>query len=280
VADIYTELDTTRLEQVAQEEDLRAFVRHLEKEQRVSAQAMADREPRLLLLGDPGSGKSTSSWRVLRDSLEDERTQAVLLLDGLDEVSTGQRKLLVEMVNGITADSRYGRHRCIVTCRPYAYYDVPKDHRLRLFAEAMLAPFSEGQVDHFVDNWYDRLASGPTPAFTAGEADKRRNDLHRAVRRKDHRSLARRPILLTMMVQLHTFKGRRPDDRIRLYKESVDLLLARWNTKSHDLPSLRDFLAMPDLQEQDVEKALFYVAYQAHTTEAQAQMVSTDDEDL
>ena len=95
-----------------------------------------------------------------------------------------------------------GRHRCIVTCRPYAYYETAKDWRLSGFAEAMLAPFSAEQVNRFVDNWYGRLASGPTPVLSVQDAAKQRNDLKVAVRRRDHRSLATRPLLLTMMVQL------------------------------------------------------------------------------
>lgn len=341
VADIYTDLDTTRLEAVDSEATLRQFLSHIDRTRRVPAQQMANREAYLLITGGPGSGKSTfvkhmayllataaqsqdadtvlarlkpwshgallplyvelrsvaayaaehkmnqgtvrlfkqvladlltqwgvgSAWDALHRTLENGKTPAILLLDGLDEVSTAQRKLLVEMVNALAADPAYRRHRIIVTCRPYAYYDMPADHRLRHLTEVTLAPFSQEQVNRFVENWYRRLSTGERPTFSADEAQARRKDLHAAVRRRDHRSLARRPILLTMMVQLHTFKGRLPDDRVRLYKESVDLLLTRWNTRTHDQPSLREFLDLPDLKDENIEKALYEVAYRAHAAE-------------
>ena len=353
VADIYTDLDTTLLERVDSEATLRQLLLHPEPTRRLPAQAMADRESRLLITGDPGSGKSTfvkhtafllanaaqsrdpaaqlaqmqpwghgsllpvyvelravaafaaekkhqvgtvrlfkqyleelldtwgvtQAWPALRNALENGQTTALLLLDGLDEVGAHQRKLLVEMVNALAADAAYGRHRQIVTCRPYAYYDLPATDRLRHFTEVTLAPFSPEQVDRFVTNWYRRLSQGERPVFTHVEAEERRKDLQRAVRRSDHRSLARRPILLTMMVQLHTFKGRLPDDRVRLYKESVDLLLTRWNTKSHDQPGLRDFLGLPELKDDMVEKALFEIAYRAHAGEQVAQAAGDTDEE-
>ena len=340
VAEIYTDLDTARLE-AETEPEARQFMLHIDRMRRVPVQEMADREDRLLITGDPGSGKSTfvkhtayllasaaqsqtpadvlatldpwsygallpvyvelrqvaafaadqkekqgtvrlftrylahlldqwsigSAWDAVRATLTDGETAALLLLDGLDEVSTAQRKLLVDMVNALSDDPDYGRHRIIVTCRPYAYYDMPADHRLRAFAEVTLAPFSTEQVDHFIVNWYRHLSGGPRPQYTAEEVAARLKDLRGAVRRRDHRSLARRPILLTMMVQLHTFKGRLPDDRVRLYKESIDLLLSRWNTRSHDQPTLREFLNLPNLKDEDVERALFEIAYNAHQAE-------------
>ena len=353
VADIYTDLDTTRSEHVVEEADLRDYVRRSEQARRVSAQEMVDRETRRLILGDPGSGKSTllkhmayllamaalseqptvmlerlqpwthgvvlpvyielravatyatehkvdasgvrllklyleyllaqwgiaESWPVLRDTLENEDVSVILLLDGLDEVGIGQRKLMAEMTNGLMADRRFGRHRCLVTCRPYAYYDVAKDLRLHHFVEVMLAPFSEEQVDRFVVNWYARLSGGSQPIFTTAQAQMRLEDLRIAMRRRDHRSIAQRPILLTMMVQLHSFRGRLPTERVQLYKESVDLLLTRWNTKSHGQPGLREFLDMPDLKDEDVEKALLLIAYRAHTDEAGFKGTSEVDDD-
>lgn len=343
VAEIYTDLDTA-LRDVRQEEDLRQYMRRAAQEQRISLQELADKKPRLLILGDPGSGKSTfakhtayllahaarsadpaaalarlepwshgsllpvyvelrdlaafaaghgtrqgsvplfqsylnhllalwgcqDAWVALRDALDEGKGAAILLLDGLDEVGTEQRPLLVEMVNALAADEAYRRHRCIVTCRPYAYYDVSKKLRLSDFAEVMLAAFSPKQVNRFIDNWYKRLAEGRAPSLNRFEVAQRRDDLKRAVQRPDHRTLAQRPILLTMMVQLHTYRGKLPDDRIDLYKESVDLLLARWNTRSHGLPSLREFLALPDLKDKEIEQALAAVAFRAHAADAGA----------
>src|SRR5205823_2210772 len=58
LADIYTELSTTELRQIEREEELRQFMA-LREVVRVSAQQIADEAPHLLVMGDPGSGKST-----------------------------------------------------------------------------------------------------------------------------------------------------------------------------------------------------------------------------
>jgi hypothetical protein len=59
LVDVYTALDTTELERVESEDELRAYLARQEKAWRISAQAMINDQPRLVLLGDPGSGKST-----------------------------------------------------------------------------------------------------------------------------------------------------------------------------------------------------------------------------
>jgi formylglycine-generating enzyme required for sulfatase activity len=349
VADIYTDLDTNELEQVEHEEGLRQFLAHSEQMRRIPAQEMADRHTRLLILGDPGSGKSTfvkhlayslanaarsqapaaalqpiapwshgpllpvyvelrsvaafaaregmtrgdvrlftryleqlftswgiaAAWPVVQDALAHDETGALLLLDGLDEAPTPQRLLLVEMVQTLSNDPAYKRHRLIVTSRPYAYYDLGQAARLKGFKEVTLAPFNEAQIERFVENWYRRLADPQTKTLAPAEAEQRRNELRRALQRRDHRGLARRPILLTMMVQLHSFTGRLPDDRITLYQAVVDLLLKRWTTRHQEQPTLLEFIGQPGLRDDHLEAALYEVAYKAH---AQAQAVEPAEE--
>jgi len=61
LAQVYTALDTTELERVEGEEELRRFLAQAERDEarRVPAQAQVNGASRLLILGDPGSGKST-----------------------------------------------------------------------------------------------------------------------------------------------------------------------------------------------------------------------------
>lgn len=342
--DIYTPLDTTALRNVEREDELRQFLAHHHVHERVPAQETVNEKVRVLLMGDPGSGKSTFAkhvayvlaqvglaqnpmpwlkklapwdhgflwpvWVELRNVAAFAKTEHVeegsshlllaylehrmnqqdisecwpelqtairanddavfCILDGLDEVSTAaQRQLIVDMVNEVS--QRYDRHRYLVTCRPYAYIGQP--WRLKEFHEVTLAPFSEEQIDWFVQNWYDRLAQ--RKRLSLDLADQRKKKLQAASRRHDLRGLAERPLLLTVMTQLHTYKGELPDDRTELNVHAVDLLLKRWESRSETKQGIVEHLNIPGLKMRDVEAGLFEVAFHAH-----AQCTETDTADI
>jgi len=59
LVEIYIALDTSELERPETEDEASASISRQKEARRISAQEMIDREPLLVLLGDPGSGKST-----------------------------------------------------------------------------------------------------------------------------------------------------------------------------------------------------------------------------
>ena len=344
LAQVYTALDTTTLERETGEAHLLAMARG-EQVRRVSAQAVVDDNDRVLLLGDPGSGKSTfvnhltlrlavarlerdrdwlsdlDPWRhgpllplriILRDFdgwLPDDvpkgtaqmlanymghllaewgiaeywdtlrrallaRDQAVVvLLDGLDEVDVARRKAVVEAIDQFTRTHPHNRY--LVTCRVYAYLSE-REWDLPGFATSTLAPFNEGQIDHFVGAWYAELAR--LRRMQTGEAETRATRLRQAVRRPDLRGLAERPLLLTTMALLHTYRGRLPEDRVDLYRQTVDLLLSRWEQKIGGEQSLMEMLDLPDLKISDLELGLYEVAFCAHA--AQGSRADRDTADI
>ena len=345
LADVYTALDTTQLERVESEDELRAFLARQAEARRIPIQEMINLEAHLLLLGDPGSGKSTlvnflayvlaqagraeepapwleqlspwdhgpllplriilrefaaglptgtrrgrvslllqhlrttldewgldSFWPHLHQALREGQQPILVLLDGLDEVPAELRQAVVESVDDFAGS--YPQHRYLVTCRPYAYIGQP--WRLSGFREVTLAPFSEEQVAHFITVWYDELAR--RGRFTKPQAVARAERLKAAAARADLRGLAERPLLLTVMALLHTFRGQLPEDRVELYRWTVDLLLRRWEGRAGDEQGILETLALPGLKMSDLEAGLYEVAFRAHQGQGEPEGTADIDE--
>ena len=333
LAEVYTALDTTELEWVEREEELRQFLAQVARDEtrRVPAQAMVNRERQLVILGDPGAGKSTfikhlaytlaqanlaedaapwlarlepwehgarlpvrielralaayaeetakagrqlllgylhaylkreeldAFWSQLNDAIRDEDEPLLVLFDGLDEVPAPLRRRIVGAVQDFA--DHYSQHRYVVTCRPYAYVGQPC--RLQRFREVTLAPFNAEQIDHFIETWYQQLAR--RDRLSTQKAERQAHQMQRAVRRGDLQGLAQRPLLLTVMTLLHTFRGQLPQDRTELYADAVDLLLRRWEGRVGEEEGILEQLAIPDLKMSDLEAGLYAVAYRAHS---------------
>jgi len=204
----------------------------------------------------------------------------LLLLDGLDEVLEAERRRK-QVKRAVEAFAQsFGNCRILVTSRTYAYQN--QGWRLQGFAEATLAPFSDGQIRRFVARWYELTADlGRLPKpDAAGRAEL----LKRAIfNRPTLHELAQRPLLLTLMASLHAWRsGDLPEKREALYAETVDLLLNRWEQRliqreaqgQYRLiqPSLAEYLKTDKDQVRTVLEAL---AFEAHR--AQPELAGTAD---
>ena len=128
-----------------------------------------------------------------------------------------------------------------------------------------LAKLDDEKIDGFIAAWYGQLKA----MNAVSDADARAGKLQRAVRQEDLRRLAQNPLLLTVMALVHTRKGELPDARALLYEDVVELLLWRWEagkvqTKEGEDTDWRMLLKQADLDDVDVQLALWELAYNAH----------------
>jgi formylglycine-generating enzyme required for sulfatase activity len=192
-----------------------------------------------------------------------EAGQAVVLLDGLDEIPTQARRSFVR--DAVMAFAgRYSHTRLVVTCRTLSYQDPA--WQLAGVPDFELAPFDEEKIDHFIGAWYQELAR--LGVVKTEEATSLARRLREAVRRPDLWRLAPNPLLLTVMALVHTHKGRLPDARALLYEDTVDILLWRWEQikagGDEAAPRLRRLLLDAGRTDVDLKRVLWELAFQAH----------------
>ncbi len=197
-----------------------------------------------------------------------EQGQAVLFLDGLDEVTTREQRAFVRDAVTVFV-KRYSKIRVLVTCRVLSYQPPAQgkpDLRLAKFPSFELAPFDEDRINRFVGAWYDELARGGV--VRSQDAAGLARQLRQAVRRPDLWQLAPNPLLLTVMALVHAHKGRLPDARALLYEETVDILLWRWEQikagGQAEAPRLRQLLREAQCADVDLKRVLWRLAYEAH----------------
>ncbi len=149
---------------------------------------------------------------------------ALVMFDGLDEI--GDVRLRNDVQTAIQSFiSRYPTSRYIVTCRIRSY----EQHGWRVegFKPFTLAPFHSDQIRIFIKFWYHELEQ--QKQLDPGEAENLITKLTDAVNRPDIAELAPNPLLLTIMTLVHAHLGELPDARVLLYKETIEILMYRWD---------------------------------------------------
>ncbi|MCB8947912.1 MAG: SUMF1/EgtB/PvdO family nonheme iron enzyme [Ardenticatenaceae bacterium] len=204
----------------------------------------------------------------------------IFLFDGLDEVPTAdQHRLHIkQLVEDVVRT--YPNCRILVTSRTYAYQK--QDWRLPAFTETVLAPFSQGQIEWFVDRWYSHISG--VRHLGKQDAQGKAALLKQAIfSSKRLYALAERPLLLTLMASLHAWRGGSlPEKREQLYADSVELLLDVWEKQrivrdgNGDIrmiqPSLEQWLKA---DRDKVRSLLNQLAFEAHRQ--QTDLVGTAD---
>ena len=168
------------------------------------------------LLGPPPEG-----WVLERLS----SGQALLLIDGIDEVPRQERHALRDWLAELVGS--YPRVRVVVSSRPHAVEDLDLE-RLG-FDIADLQPMELIDINNFIEHWHAAVREELASEDSKKELVDLAASLKRVVRRnRPIRILATTPLICAMLCALHRQRHRRlPADRLELYRACVELLLER-----------------------------------------------------
>jgi HEAT repeats/NACHT domain len=180
--------------------------------------------------------------------------QALLLLDGLDEVAEdATRASLVEKINCFLA--AHENNWAVITSRPWGYR---RDYfRTEDYPHFELELFDDGQVQEFIEHWYENRCDN------AVQAQEMIRDLQDALKSKDRlQNLVKNPLLLTMVALIHRYQDTLPKRRHKLYDRAVDTLLKSWDRKGKG-EIYGEFKHLD--QDDDLRRVMSQLAYWIHT---------------
>jgi energy-coupling factor transporter ATP-binding protein EcfA2 len=170
----------------------------------------------------PLNSPAASGWleRRLR------RGRCVILLDGLDEVATTVRR---QQVASWIEDqiSIHPRNDYVVTARPHGY----RSAGIAGATVMQTRPFTRDQTARFIHAWYratERHATGEEgPAVDSLARSSAEDLLERLQATPALHDFAANPLLLTMIVNVHRYRGQLPGSRADLYSEMCQVMLWR-----------------------------------------------------
>ena len=144
----------------------------------------------------------------------------LVLMDGMDEVRNQDINAVLQAIR--TFSDQYHRNRYVVSCRTAA-----QKLALRGFTDVEIAPFSSAQIATFAQKWFVALGRAATPTGHAKAAE--------FIEKLEHpenwpfRQLVVTPLFLHLACWVFQGEGQFPSKRTAFYKQSLDLLLGKWD---------------------------------------------------
>jgi SIR2-like domain/NACHT domain len=146
--------------------------------------------------------------------------EAILLLDGLDEVASLDQRGRVAVQVQLFATT-YRSCRLILTSRRVGYSDPPLEGEMGHF---VVEGFTREQIHSFIDLW--SKATG---------VEKEKQNLLDAIESPRVRVLGENPLLITILARVYLAYRNLPERRTELYSKCVEALLTTWDLV-RDLP--------------------------------------------
>lgn len=187
-----------------------------------------------------------------------EQSRCLILLDGLDEVSSQTVYQVCRNIDNFVR--RYSGNRFVITCRTAAH-DVNFNH----FTEVEIADFNHQQVEKFSRSWFkDRSMPEIADIF-----------LRKLNENPSIKELTTSPLLLTMLCWVFEDRYELSKNLHVLYTDVVDVLLRRWDASRRiDRKRYR-----PDKLSRQRKVDLFSeIAYNAFTNEPNPKIFWEEDE--
>lgn len=191
------------------------------------------------------------------------RGNFLVMLDGLDEMPDSEVRRSLTAWLEQQASSQTG-NIIIVTSRPFGY----KDNPLSGATVAEVQPFSSAQINGFVRQWYQAISArshggwndSSKLAAKTGAADL----LTRLQAAPKLADLTANPLLLTMIANVHHYRGALPGSRSELYQEICEVFLGKRH-QARGVP-----VDLPSRQKQTVLRVLAFEMMREEVSEITA----------
>jgi len=152
-----------------------------------------------------------------------EAGECLVLLDGLDEVTAEQRRVVHDWLE--TFAGGHPKNRYVVSSRPvgYAGFVLPEGQ------EVTLRPFNDEQVGRYVEAFCQAYHAWETGIQNGAGGRKAAEALMQAVKASPRlHALARNPFLLSGLALIHRAEGRLPRHRVQFYEIFARALCETW----------------------------------------------------
>ncbi|MBE9207107.1 NACHT domain-containing NTPase [Nostoc sp. LEGE 06077] len=146
--------------------------------------------------------------------------QALILLDGLDEVVAQDSNKIIHKIRQFT--EKFYKNKIIITCRLGI-----QNYKFHGFTEVEIANFRKPQIANFAEKWFRSVAKHPPGV--AQELASRFIQKLELIGNLQFLDLAATPILLNFICLIYQFNEDLPVNRAEFYKQVLDLMLIRWD---------------------------------------------------
>jgi len=163
------------------------------------------------------------------------RGQALVLIDGVDELPRKERQDFFEALKDLVRD--FSEATYVVTSRPSGLKNIQGEEwqewedwvEAQSFVNLTLEPMNTTNVKEFVKRWHLALPPDRTSATQPEDPVQIAENLNRQlIQRAELRRLASTPLLCAMICALHRERRETlPSARLKLYEECIDMLLTR-----------------------------------------------------